>query len=250
MKEINPSVEEALVRTSAHLADAEQLYLRSVENIKKTLLKKNADETCHIPIRELLSETAPNTILYELLQPFGFTRQQTEDVFRSLSGESGKLFMAHKSGYRLLKDRTSLIIYQNSEKSDETFQINENDTDFDGIPPLHLSFRKVEITQTFEIDPSSSTATFDYDKIRFPLRLRKWRPGDRFIPFGMKGRKKVSDYFTERKYSILQKNNTWLLCSNNDIIWIIGERTDDRFRVEHHTKYALVINFIKKNCVE
>ena len=242
MKEINPSIEEALTRTATHLTDVENIYQEAITKAKQTLLKKTDDETFHIPINELLHLTAPNAILYEILHPFGFTRQLSENVFNALSGESGKIFDAPDSGYQLLKDRTSLFIYKKPGKNAEIFQIEEQDTDFERLP-IRLSFQKIEITKAFKIAKSPSIATFDYDKLRFPLLLRKWQPGDRFIPFGMKGRKKVSDYFSDRKYSLLQKNKTWLLCSGNDIIWIVGERTDSRFRIENHSKYAFIVNF-------
>ena len=261
MQELNPSIDEALARTAAHLSDVETIYLQTIEQAKEMLLKKDKDGLFSISIPELLSFTAPTAILYELLQPFGFTRVQSENVFNSLSGESGKLFETRDSRYQLLKDRTSLFIYQKTEKREELFYINENDVEFDNLQ-IRLSFRKIAINQPFAIDKSPSknatnqpfaidkspsTATLDYEKISFPLHLRRWRTGDWFIPFGMKSRKKVSDFFSDHKYSILRKNKTWLLCSGNDVIWIVGERMDNRFRVQKNTKNVLVINFFSKN---
>jgi tRNA(Ile)-lysidine synthase len=246
MQEVNPSVEEALARTAAHLADVENIYLQTIENAKTQLLKQTEPDVFNIPIAKLLRQPSPQTILYELLRPFGFTRTLSENIFNSLPGESGKIFETPDSGYLLLKDRTSLFIYKKQEETTAIYKIEENETDFENLP-VHLSFRKVEINTAFEIDKSPLTATFDYDKIKFPLLLRKWRPGDWFIPFGMKGRKKISDYFSDHKFTLYQKNKTWLLCSKNDILWIVGERADNRFCVDNHTKNALVINFFSKN---
>ena len=246
MKEVNPSVEEALARTATHLADVETIYLQMIENVKNTLLKKNGDEVFTISINKLLQQPAPQTILYELLRPFGFTRHVSKDVFYSLSGEPGKVFQAPVTGYQLLKDRTSFFIYKKPEQTTEVYPVYANDLALDHLP-IRLSIRKVEVNNGFEIEKSPATATFDYDKIRFPLLLRKWRPGDWFVPFGMKGRKKISDYFSDHKFTMLQKDKTWLLCSGNDILWLVGERTDNRFLVENHTKYALIINFFSKN---
>jgi len=246
MQELNPSIDEALARTTNHLFDVETIYLQTIEQAKKILLKKDRDDVFSISIPDLLRFAAPTTILYELLQPFGFTRVQSENVFKSLSGLSGKIFDAHGSCYQLLKDRTSLFIYQNTEKKEELFQINENVTEFDNHQ-IYLSFRKVGTNPPFVIDKSPSTASFDYEKISFPLQLRRWQAGDWFIPFGMKSPKKVSDYFSDHQFSLLRKTKTWLLCSGNDVIWIVGERTDNRFRVQKNTKNALVINFFSKN---
>lgn len=86
-------------------------------------------------------------------------------------------------------------------------------------------------------------AYLDYDKLKFPLFLRRWQEGDWFVPFGMKGRKKLSDYFSDHKFSRIQKEQTWLLCSGDDIVWIVGERTDNRFRIDEKTKSVLIANF-------
>ena len=240
MKKVNPSVEEALSRTATHLADVETIYLQMIENAKKLLLKKTGDDVFSISINKLLHQPAPQTILYELLRPFGFTRPVSKDIFYSLSGVSGKIFVTPDSGYLLLKDRSSLIVYKKTDQTAEMYQIHVNDLKTDHLP-VRLSIRKVKVNKAFEIVKSPSTLTLDYDKINFPLLLRKWRPGDWFVPFGMRGHKKISDYFSDHKFTILQKNKTWLLCSGNDILWIVGERVDNRFIVDNHTKYALVI---------
>ena len=266
MKEINPSIESALERTAAHLSDVETIYLHTIENAKKKLLENSGTahptdiETTHqhtaknsgaahdfirISIDGLSGLPAPKTILYELIRPFGFTRQQASSIFHSLPGESGKQFDAPESDYHLLKDRACLFIYKKPENNSETYLIDENDKDLSDLP-IPLSISKVQIDSSFVIDKSPLTATFDYEKIHFPLILRKWRTGDRFIPFGMKTHKKLSDYFTDHKFSIYRKNKTWLLCSENDIIWIVGERIDNRFRIDNHTKFALIIKFFAK----
>jgi len=245
MKEINPSLETALERMAAHLTDVENIYLQTIEKAKKNYIKKTGDDVISISINDLSELTAAKTILYELLHPYHFTRQQTSTVFNALQGESGKIFDAPDSSYQLLKDRDSLFIYKKNEETTATYPIEKYDSVLSHLP-IRLSIRKVEITPSFEIDPSPLTATFDFEKIRFPLILRKWRTGDWFIPFGLKGRKKLSDYFTDRKFSIYKKNKTWLLCCGEDIIWITGERADNRFRLEKNTKFALVIKFFEK----
>lgn len=94
----------------------------------------------------------------------------------------------------------------------------------------------------FIIPREKDTACFDADKLHHPLSLRLWQQGDSFIPFGMKGRKKVSDYLTDRKFSIIQKEQQWVLCCGEEIVWLIGERTDNRFRIDEKTKRVLIIN--------
>lgn len=242
MEKINPSVGTALARTAEHLADAERIYAQAIENAKKSFMKKTDDHEFCISINDIIRQQAPKTILYELLWPYGFTRQLSERVFHALTGESGKIFNAPDSDFKLLKDRDYLIIYKQSDKAPELYKIEENNNNYDDLP-INMSIHKVKVDNSFEINRSPYTATFDCDKIKFPLSLRKWKSGDWFIPFGMEGRKKLSDYFSDHKFSIPKKNKTWLLCCGEDIIWIVGERTDNRFRINNNTKYALIINF-------
>ena len=97
-----------------------------------------------------------------------------------------------------------------------------------------------------ESDRDENTACFDAGKIQHPLDLRLWRQGDTFVPFGMKGKKKVSDYLTDRKFSLVQKEQQWVLCCGNDIIWLVGERTDNRYRVDEHTRKILIVKLLTR----
>ena len=261
MEELNPSVRSALSRTAEHLSDTEIIYNQTIESTKKTLIQKNVvtelqetnndklqkndNNEVKISIKDILKQPAPKTILYELLSPYGFTREIAGDIFRSLTAESGKIFETPDTIYRLLKDRDFLILYKKSKKTTDVYEINEIGTDRSKLP-IGLSISKVKIDDSFNISKDTSTATFDYDKLKFPLLLRKWTPGDWFIPFGMKGSKKLSDYFSDNKFNIREKEKTWLLCSGEDVIWIIGKRTDNRYRIDNDSKEALVIVFFEK----
>ncbi len=116
--------------------------------------------------------------------------------------------------------------------------------------PVELSFFKSVITTDFCFRKDKRIAYFDYDKLSFPLTLRKWNEGDWFIPFGMKGRKKLSDYFSDHKFSRMDKEQTWLLCSGENILWIVGERSDNRFCIDKTTKSVLVVNFFSTKIIE
>ena len=249
MEKVNPSVRTSLARTAEHLSDVESIYLHTIEQAKKTIIQKNDNDGIRISISEITKQPAAKTILYELIKPFGFTRGISEDIFHSLNSESGKIFNAPLSCLKLLKDRDFLIIYKKQENNTEIYEVEENNNDNNKLP-ISISIQKVSIDISFVIDKSPTTATFDYDKIKFPLLLRKWQPGDWFIPFGMSGRKKLSDYFSDQKFNIQEKEKTWLLCSGENIIWIIGKRTDNRFRIKKNSKYALIANFFGNNCIK
>ena len=247
MEEINPSVKIVLARTAEHLSDAENIYNNAVEEIRKSLIKESNNDEFQISIDDLIKQPASKTILFELLKPFGFKSDVSESIHNSLMGEPGKTFNSLDHCYTLLKDRKFLYIYKRQKKIYERHEIEEDNKNCDKLP-IDISFRKVKVDSSFDIDKAMQIATLDYDKVKFPLTLRKWQLGDWFIPFGMKGRKKLSDYFSDCKFSILDKEKIWVLCSGEDIIWIVGKRTDNRFCISDDTKYALIINFSEKNC--
>lgn len=235
---ITPAAPELIARTARQLADAETVYLSVIERARRELWLEN-----RLDIKGLETYPAPATVLFELLRPYGFSRSVTEEIFRSRNGLSGKIFYA--PACRLVKDRDFFLLLPNKKEEPVVYKLNpEGD-----IPelPIKLSFEKIVIDRNFTIEKNSFTGTFDYEKLTFPLYLRRWRESDRFVPFGMSGYKKLSDYFSDRKFSVADKENCWLLCSGKEIVWIIGERTDNRFRVDLSTKKALVVKFFDKN---
>ena len=246
LESINPAIRKALLKTAENLSDAEAVYSDALLKSIDLLTRHQGVDGIQMSIQALLEQPAPKTILYEWLKPYGFTSVVCKNIFRALhGGASGKIFKA--TSYQLLKDRDALILYAPENEEDEIYAIYDSETDRRSLP-IDLSFKKIPVDETFVINTSPATATFDYGKLHFPLTLRKWQPGDWFIPFGMKGRQKLSDYFSDHKFSLQKKQKTWLLCNNQDIIWIIGHRTDNRFRTDKYTKNAFVINFFEKSC--
>ena len=245
LEELNHSVKAAIARTADHLAETEAIYLHVVEKARRELVK----EDLRIPIARLMEYPSPATILYELLKPYGFIRQVADDVFRSLTGESGKMF--YSTDYRLLKDREYLLLSPVKKEEEQEYTFTADDiVEEVWRGPVELSFFKSVITTDFCFRKDKRIAYFDYDKLSFPLTLRKWNEGDWFIPFGMKGRKKLSDYFSDHKFSRMDKEQTWLLCSGENILWIVGERSDNRFCIDKTTKSVLVVNFFSTKIIE
>ena len=172
-----------------------------------------------------MQEPAPATLLFEILYPLGFNTAQIGDIYRSLEGQPGKIFTSEH--WCIVKDREYLLIEAHRQP----------------IQPA-LAMEEYAFTPDFVIPRDKNTACFDADKLTHPLLLRPWRQGDSFIPFGMKGRKKVSDYMTDRKFSLLRKEQQWVLCCGEEIIWLIGERTDNRFRIDASTKQVLTVRLL------
>ncbi|HAD02974.1 MAG TPA: tRNA lysidine(34) synthetase TilS [Porphyromonadaceae bacterium] len=235
LEEINPSVKASLARTANHLYDASLIYNHSIEEARKVITQNN-----RLSISALLSFPAPATILYEMLKPYGFSRTVCESIFTVLEKDSGKIF--YSSTHRLLKDRSDLLIDVLSGEDNRAYLINLEDDNVD--LPVELKPEIVVIKEDYQIEKDKKFAYFDFDKLSFPLVLRHWQEGDWFVPFGMKGKKKISDYFSDKKFSLFDKEKTWLLCSGQDVIWIVGERTDNRYRIEKTTKRVLKLKFI------
>jgi tRNA(Ile)-lysidine synthase len=149
----------------------------------------------------------------------------------------------------LIKNREELILNPLPDKKETRLKnaeisIPENKKEI--RKPIHLSFTKTATIKRFVIDPSKEVANLDLRKIVFPLILRRWKKGDSFYPFGMNKKKKLSDYFIDRKLSIPEKENTWLLCSGLHILWIVGQRIDHRFRVTSQTKEVFQVRWLKE----
>ena len=224
MQEINPSVRQALLRTAAHLDEAATLYNIGIAEAKERVLRPEG-----IGITALMEEAEPQALLHEILHPLGFNEAQTNDIFRSLDGQAGKTF--ESEGWLVVKDRDLLLM------QDKRGMMNR---------PPRLEITEIERTPDFVIPRDRLIACFDADKLRHELTLRLWQAGDTFIPFGMKGRKKVSDYLTDRKFSLPQKQRQWVLCCGEDIVWLVGERSDNRFRVDERTRRVTLVRVIKE----
>ena len=236
LEKINPSVKKTLARSAEHLSAVETIYLHSIEKAKENLL----ETPNQININQLLSCPSPATILYEILYDFNFSRTVSEEVFLSLGKESGKQFFSPT--HLLLKDRTHLFLSPIKEEAEKENFVLHSEADFAKLPFV-LSIESKIVDKDFKIEKSKNCAYLDKSKVVFPLQIRHWKHGDTFVPFGMKGKKKVSDYFSDRKYSLLQKEKSLLLCNKDHILWIIGERTDNRYRITEQTKEVWILRY-------
>ena len=224
MKEINPSVYEAIEATSVHLSETELIY-REALNKKIESIVEVRDEVAYIKIEKLTEQTAVRTILYEILKPYGFITSQLNDIIASFNEESGKRFFSLT--HRIIKDRNRLIVAPLGKEDNYLIHYPANEM-------LRVEYMAVEDLPPFTRD--KSCAYFDADKLPENLILRHWRMGDRFLPFGMKGTQKLSDYFTTHKFSLLQKEQIWLLVAGDEILWLVGERQSDKYRITPTTQ--------------
>ena len=199
----------------------------------------------YIDIEELRKFKHLSLYLYSYLKQFSFSKIEVDEIIKSLDGLSGKQFFSLT--HRLVKDRSSLIITElHTINEQELYYINTEDKEIK--QPVNLTFEIIDNILKLNIIKDSAFAYLDYDKLDFPLVLRKWKQGEYFIPFGMDGFKKLSDFFIDNKMSLPEKESTWIMSLGQDIVWIVGKRIDNRFRITEKTKKVLLVklNFKKQ----
>ena len=229
LKELNPSFMNSFQNTLNNLKQSQSL----VDDASRIVYRKVVQEEEHqkkINISELKQLENYEAYLFQWLKPLGFSAW--EDIYDLVNAQSGKqVFSEH---YILLKDRDYLIVSERNQKdASESYAIDKKTLEVKN--PLNVLISKVD-----DISNLTNTTIFvDEEKISFPLVIRKWQEGDVFFPAGMKGKKKVSKYFKDEKFSLIDKQNQWLMCSNDEIVWIINHRADQRFIANNKTKNIL-----------
>ena len=241
LEKVSPQAKTSIASSLQYLQE-DTLLLQQLIDEKKEALFSSKEKNSIISISELKKLKPLEVWVYYLLKAFGFSRETTNDLATVLQNEdntsSGKIF--HSENFQLLIDREHLILQQkNKKKENATYLIKETDDEIKRPIHLRLSSDKFNRNYHFQADPS--IAWFDTDKLQFPLTIRKWKQGDRFVPFGMKGNKLISDYFIDNKIDRFTKENTWLLLSGDEIIWIIGHRASEKFRVGKACKRILKV---------
>lgn len=231
LEDVNPAFRRNALKTIGNLHETGQLFQQRMSEIKAIVYSED-DQGAMIHIDKLLNLNPLRTILYELIHPFGFQAEQTDDIIDSLRRESGRKFFS--DDYRLIKDREFLLISPNSPKQNKVYYIEEDCTKM--RIPVHLTIEKFDRTNDFRFSTHQQVVDLDLDKLVYPLILRHWKEGEYFQPLGMTGLKKLSDFFIDEKYSIPDKENTWILASSNQLVWIVGKRLDDRFKITSKTK--------------
>ena len=237
--ELNPSFKKNLLASVENLKDAEHVYSAALHaEITDMILKKN-DELL-INIAKLQNSVFSKVVLLEILSEYSFKPNVVDEILQSLETESGKQF--YSKTHRLLKDREHLFVSEKKEDAEEKIYYIEED-DMELFSPMDITIEKMA-TEDFEMIRNRNVACIDLDSIQFPLLIRKWKQGDYFQPLGMTGFKKLSDFFIDQKIPIHEKENTWLLCSGKKIVWVMGHRIDNRFKITSQSKQVLKIEKI------
>lgn len=234
-----PAVMGNLAANIGRFRDIETIYRQAVEQQKKKLLEVRGNEV-HIPVRKLLQMAAIGTLLYEILMPYGFSPQQAEACRELLGSPSGRYLVS--GTHRLLKNRNWLIISPLETKAATNVPVEAGEVTVVFAGGV-LRLERLAMAVAGGLDQGPRVALLDAAKIRFPLLLRPWRAGDYFYPLGMRKKKKLARFFIDRKLSLAEKEKVWVLEMDKKIIWVVGQRIDDRWRLGPGTREVLRIEW-------
>jgi len=234
-----PQVKSNIRDNIARFSEIQKLYEISVAGLKKKLCRLK-DEEIHIPIKQLLSYES-SALIYEVISEYGFSDKQIGEVKKLAKSESGKFIQSPDSSYRIIKFRNWFIIAKNHSGHADTIVIDETVGKV-SMKEGNLIIENIVIGSQFHPPTSSLIACLDAKEVRYPLILRKWKPGDYFYPLGLNKKKKLARFFIDQKLSKTEKEKLWVLEMNRKILWIVGIRIDDRFKITDKTKSILKIS--------
>ncbi|SHL50638.1 tRNA(Ile)-lysidine synthase [Chitinophaga jiangningensis] len=241
IQESIPAAVKNMAGTIEKIREAEVLYQESVTRHRKALLTQKEDHWM-IPVLKLQKTVPLQTIAWEIFREFGCSSAQLPQVLNLLESESGRY--VETPTHRILRNRAWLLITALQEKAAPVISISNDTTNVHyGGGQLHL--RHIDKSHAGSIPQSQETAWVDASQLRYPLILRKWKQGDYFYPLGMRKKKKLSRFFIDQKLSIPEKEQVWVLESQKRVVWVIGMRIDDRFKILPSTEKILSIELHK-----
>ena len=248
--ELQPKARQGLYKSLEHLSAENELYRVLLKEKLAQIVERDGDVQ-KLPYSKLVKTEVPEPVegptysfqlLFEWLRQYGFNTDQCRFIYESIGTGIGNQYCSPT--HRVVIGRDDLQLSEIKEKTDDEIQIEIEEEEI--LSPVHLRFFRFEKNADFIIDKSSEVAQLDFDKLKFPLTLRHWQHGDRFHPLGMKGSKLLSDFFVDLKFTEYQKQNVWLLVSaDGDILWVVGYRMDDRFKIVNNTKTVFECRFCR-----
>lgn len=242
LEELKPSFRKVMAGNLEHLSATEAFYREAIGHLSSGIIK-HAESGVYISIQDLLNSSYPELLLHEILQDFGFSTSQTKQIFITTGAQPGKIFRSET--HRLIKDRDNFILQSFNDIDDDKAGYTVECDTTEVVHPICLQFKIIERNIDFHPFANPDIALLDFDTIKFPLIIRKWKQGDRFKPLGLSGHVKLSDFFIANKLSISDKEKIWLLTNASDqILWIIGFRIAGNFRIRPSTKTIYMIEWL------
>ena len=248
MQRINPSVGESISKTAIRINEAFNVFEAAMQQSVKDVLgdEQTLEKGCIIPVNRLCAQVSPEYTLFYILRDYHFNSAQVENIYKNITANSGAVFCS--STHQLLVNRDQLIVepIRESEEKAVTLRLPEEGLYHIG-DGQKLKIERIVVDDSFQISKERSCVNMDASSVKFPLILRTVRNGDRFHPFGMKGSQLVSDYMTNRKFTLFEKNRQWVLTDCDDhIIWLVNERPNDRCKVTPVTKEVIRVTYRKE----
>ncbi|MEO6539289.1 MAG: tRNA lysidine(34) synthetase TilS [Ferruginibacter sp.] len=238
LQKVFPQVKENLLDNAQRFREINSIYNVAIESIKKRLVSFKGNEM-HLPVLKLLKTASLQSVLFEIIKDVGFTARQAHEVVKLLNSESGKYIDSQT--HRILLNRKWLIISPLNDMETSHFLIEENDTD-SIFPAGKLLIQKN--SGFLKPGTDDNIAQVNATAVVFPLILRKWKQGDYFYPLGMQHKKKLSRFFIDQKLSLNRKQQVWVIESQQKIIWVVGQRIDDRFKIKNGSENNIRFSFL------
>lgn len=237
LKSINPKLEKTWAHSADKIQSVENIFLAQNQAFFQQITERKG-EMLYIYFNKLKNITEPVIQLYQYLEVYGFAYSQCQSMIASLDNISGLLF--ESDAFQIVKDREAFILSPKTSAELVTYEIVSGQTSLE-TSKFTFYIRSIPYDSNYEIVKKANWACVDLQKLKFPLLLRPWQLGDWFYPLGMKHRKKLSDFFIDLKIPRNVKQESYVLCSQDDIVWVVGYRIDDRFKIQDHTKEVLEI---------
>jgi tRNA(Ile)-lysidine synthase len=238
VKDVYPQAENNILHTIKHLREVSEVYKAAMQKIVSKLQFINGHEI-HIPVLMWQKAKPLDTITFEMLYPYGFTAAQVPEAIKMLGAHNGAVLLSNT--HRLIKNRNWMILAPlETATNTSVVVVEQNDTSVH-YPGGILSIQ-TSVAQLPEAS-DNNTCMLDAAALQFPLILRPAATGDYFYPLGMQKKKKLSKFFIDLKLSKTAKEKVWVLVSNNRIVWVIGCRIDNRFKITPASTAAVKCSF-------
>lgn len=240
LETINPAFKANAAKTATILKETELVFNARIADEQSQFLSREGKH-CFLEVDYLKASSYPETLLFETLKPFGFTADLVQEINQALYADPGKVF--YSTTHRLVKDRSNFILTPREEESLSRYYIEKDCLEINS--PIKLSFQQLSNDSLFQFSKNRLIADLDLDCLEFPLILKKWEQGEYFQPLGMNGFKKLSDFFIDQKFSIPEKENCWILYSGGKVVWVVGHRIDNRFKITPETQSVIRIQLFE-----
>lgn len=241
LEEVFPAIKSTMIQNGKRFEEIEMIYQQKVSEIKSRLVIQKGQGFA-IPVNKLKNLQPLDTLMYEVFSIYGFTTHQIPEIKKLFDAPTGKYISSQQN--RVLKNRNWLLIEPLVEKAQDIKIVEETDALVD-LDTYQLVFKS--IAGQHQISNDENQAFLNLKKLKFPLLVRKWRAGDYFYPLGMKKKKKVSRFMTDLKLTLTEKENQYVVESDKKIVWVVGRRIDERFKVEEQTTEKLSITISRQS---